>query len=246
MNQNYLSILTKKLVTLVNQIKAVLQQDYSVQDLNKLSSSLKSKLLGTKTALRSGDDIVYTQQKWDFKRVIGILSAGVVRYRVQCLLLLMLCILYLLNLFVIAPFSKKVQDQLEMRPAQWSALLGLIKQSRVAMQSQSSTSGLSLPSAVRPATVTLMDEMELQKIRNLMTARGIKPNLLRLTADNPPRVEFQASDVMFSVLVDVLDELRANWRLYPIQLQVVSGSGVGIVNISGVLAQYSGQAELSK
>lgn len=92
-----------------------------------------------------------------------------------------------------------------------------------------------------PSTVSSLDEMEIQKIRSVLTSRGIKPSVLRLTADNPPRIEMQASDAMFSVLLGVLDELRTTWSLYPEQLNVVSSSGAGIVNISGVLVQYGAQ-----
>jgi hypothetical protein len=47
---------------------------------------------------------------------------------------------------------------------------------------------------------------------------------------------------MFSVWLDVLEELRTNWRLYPTQLSVVAndagGGGAGMINVSGVLTQY--------
>ena len=129
-----------------------------------------------------------------------------------------------------------------MRPAQWSQLQSLIKLAK------SSNSSASQAPSYSPAvaTVTLLDDMELQKIRGVLTTRGLKPNVLRLTADNPPRIEFQASDAMFSVLLDSLDELRTTWRLYPEQLNVISTSGAGMVNISGVLVQYGGQAGMSK
>jgi hypothetical protein len=51
---------------------------------------------------------------------------------------------------------------------------------------------------------------------------------------------------MFSVLLDALDELRTTWRLYPEQLNVVSSTGAGVVNISGVLVQYGGQAGMAR
>jgi hypothetical protein len=51
---------------------------------------------------------------------------------------------------------------------------------------------------------------------------------------------------MFSVLLDVLEEMRVIWRVYPEQLNVISSSGAGMVNISGVLVQYGGQAEVSR
>jgi hypothetical protein len=47
---------------------------------------------------------------------------------------------------------------------------------------------------------------------------------------------------MFSVLLDMLEELRITWRLYPNQLSVVANSGAGMVNVSGVLMQYGSNA----
>jgi type II secretory pathway component PulM len=129
-----------------------------------------------------------------------------------------------------------------MRPAQWSQLQSLIK-----LAKSSSFSASQAPSySPGIATVTLLDDMEMQKIRSVLTARGLKPNVLRLAADNPPRIEFQATDAMFSVLLDTLDELRTTWRLYPEQLNVISTSGAGMVNISGVLVQYGGQAGMNR
>ena len=143
---------------------------------------------------------------------------------------------------MIAPYGQRVLNQLDMRPAQWSQLQSLIK---LAKSSNSSASQApSYNGGV--ATVTLLDDMELQKIRSVLTARGLKPNVLRLTADNPPRIEFQASDAMFSVLLDALDELRTTWRLYPEQLNVISTTGAGVVNISGALMQYGGQAGIAR
>ena len=120
-------------------------------------------------------------------------------------------VVLLVNAFVISPYAQRVQNQLDMRPAQWSQLQSLIK--------------LAKSISTAPVTISLLDDMELQKIRSVLTSRGIKPNALRLTADNPPRIELQASDAMFSVLRDTLDELRTTWRLYPEQLNVVSTSG---------------------
>jgi hypothetical protein len=157
-------------------------------------------------------------------------------------MLLVILLLLLLNAYVIAPYGQRVQNQLDMRPAQWSQLQSLIKLAKTAGASASSSP--SYGSGV--ATVTLLDDMELQKIRSILTSRGLKPNVLRLTADNPPRIEFQSSDAMFSVLLDALDELRTTWRLYPEQLNVVSTAGAGVVNISGVLVQHGGQAGMAK
>jgi type II secretory pathway component PulM len=83
--------------------------------------------------------------------------------------------------------------------------------------------------------------MELQKVRGILTARGLKPAVLRLTTDNPPRLEIQVSDAMFSLVLEVLDELRSTWRLYPTQMNVLAAGGPGVVNVSATLLQFSAQ-----
>ena len=92
------------------------------------------------------------------------------------------------------------------------------------------------------STVSPLDEQELQKILNVFTARGLKPSVFRLSTDNPPRIEFQASEVMFSVFLDALEELRTTWRLYPIQLSVLANGGAGMVSVSGMFSQYGSNA----
>jgi len=228
MNQSPLNNFSDKLVTFLNKVKELLSKDYSMQDLKNLKNlkSLPKKL----------------QQKFDMKQLPTLARQFIIEQRNVFIILFVVLLLLILNAFVIAPYSQQVQNQLDMRPAQWSQLQSLIKlaksSSLSASQSPSYSSGA--------ATVSLLDDMELQKIRGVLTTRGLKPNILRLTADNPPRIEFQASDVMFSVLLDALDELRTTWRLYPEQLNVVSSAGAGVVNFSGVLVQYGGQAGMAR
>ena len=62
---------------------------------------------------------------------------------------------------------------------------------------------------------------------------------MRLSLENPPRIEFQASDVLFSSVVDVLEELRATWHLYPERVEVSATSKMAIVNVSAALIQTS-------
>ena len=112
-----------------------------------------------------------------------------------------------------------------LRPMQWAQLENLIK--------------LSKSKPMQLNNVVLVDEAELQKIRNILIARGLKPSVLRLGVENPPRIELQASDVMFAVVVDVLEELRSTWRLYPERIELVATSSTAVVNLSASLVQTS-------
>ena len=234
---------SEKLITFLKKLKELLSQDYSLQDLKKIKSLpklLQEKLAQSKTAntsTTSGRAVL------ELERLPQLALAFAIRQRNTLVILLLIGLLLVVNALVIAPYSQKVQDQLEMRPVQWSQLQNLIKQAKSAASSgQSSYSAISNV----PSTVGQLDELELQKIRNILTARGLKPNLLRLTTDNPPRIELQASDVMFSVLLDALDELRVTWRLYPQELKVIAGSGAGMVNVSGNLQQQGSQLGASR
>ena len=127
--------------------------------------------------------------------------------------------------FWAAPYVQRLEGQMSLRPAQWAQLENLIK--------------LSKGKPLQLDTVVLVDEAELQKIRNVLIARGLKPSVLRLGVENPPRIELQASDVMFAVIVDVLEELRISWRLYPERIELVATPSTAIVNLSATLVQTS-------
>lgn len=216
----------------LKQAKELLSKDYSLQDLKNLKSLpkvLQQKMAGLKLASSNvAQGSTQAGAKFHYKQIPNLISAYIANNRNVVIGLAALIIALLVNALVISPYTQRVQNQLDMRPAQWSQLQSLIKQAK-------STS-------VAPVTVSLLDDMELQKIRNVLISRGIKPSVLRLTADNPPRIELQASDAMFSVLLDSLDELRSTWRLYPEQLNVVSTGGAGVVNIGGVLIQHNSQS----
>jgi hypothetical protein len=249
-----LSQFFEKLLAFLKKAKDLLSRDYSMQDLKDLKNQanlksltkvLQQKLSAVSTPSSLGSDGQLqsaSSEKFDNKKLPQIARRFLIEHRNAFILIVLALLLLLLNTFFIAPFGQRIQDQLDMRPAQWSQLQSLIKLAK------SSNPAVSQPSSFGSgvATVTLLDDQELQKIRNVLTSRGLKPNVLRLTADNPPRIEFQSSDAMFSVLLDALDELRITWRLYPEQLNVVASSGAGIVNISGVLVQHGGQAGMAR
>lgn len=216
----------------IKQAKELLSKDYSLQDLKNFKSLpkvLQQKIAGWKlTSHRFAKDSALTAEKFHYKQIPNLVRAYIFSHRNIVVGFVILIAALVVNAFVVSPYIQRVQNQLEMRPAQWSQLQSLIKQAKSANAA--------------PVTVTLLDDLELQKIRNVLISRGIKPSVLRLTADNPPRIELQASDAMFSVLLDSLDELRITWRLYPELLNVVSAGGPGVVNVGGVLVQHGGQS----
>jgi hypothetical protein len=250
MSQSPLNSFSESLSTFLKKVKELLSKDYSMQDLKNLKNlksfpkTLQQKLSvvqnGLSKTASSAESTASTISEFDIKQLPTMVRQFVIEKQNAFIILFIVLLLLVLNVFVIAPYGQRVQNQLDMRPAQWSQLQSLIKLAK------SSSASLSPSYSSKVVTVTLLDDIELQKIRGVFITRGLKPSVLRLTADNPPRIEFQASDAMFSVLLDVLDELRTTWRLYPEQLNVDSSTGAGVVNISGVLVQQGGQAGMAR
>ena len=233
------NIFLEKLSAFAQQIKALLTKDYSMQDLRNLPNLVQDWWNNSAKQITQSQGVGSTKNALslkslgalDLKQALQILQRFLLNQRKALLLVLLLVLVWVAYIFLLAPYSLRLQERLEMRPAQWSQLQSLI---RIAKTSAAG-SGLS-------TTVSSLDDREVEKILSGLKSRGIKPSVFRLTTDNPPKLEFQASEVMFSVLLDVLEELRITWRLYPNQLSVVANSGAGMVNVSGVLTQYGTNA----
>jgi hypothetical protein len=95
--------------------------------------------------------------------------------------------------------------------------------------------------SARSTLVTTLDESEMQKVRAVLAARDIKPNLLRLSNDNPPRLEFQANEALFSSWIEVLNELRQVWCLYPETVSMIASATPGVVQVSSTLRQMNAE-----
>ena len=233
------NIVLEKLSAFGQQIKALLTKDYSMQDLRNLPNLVQDWWNNSAKQITQSQGVDSTKNALslkslgalDLKQALQIVQRFLLNQRKALLLMLLLLVLWITYILLLAPYSLRLQEQLEMRPAQWSQLQSLIRISKTS----AAGSGLS-------TTVSNLDDREVEKILSGLKSRGIKPSVFRLTTDNPPKLEFQASEVMFSVLLDVLEELRITWRLYPSQLSVVANSGAGMVNVSGVLTQYGTNA----
>ena len=233
------NIVLEKLSAFGQQIKALLTKDYSMQDLRNLPNLVQDWWNNSAKQITQSQGVDSTKNALslkslgalDLKQALQIVQRFLLNQRKALLLMLLLLLLWITYILLLAPYSLRLQERLEMRPAQWSQLQSLIRISKTS----AAGSGLS-------TTVSNLDDREVEKILSGLKSRGIKPSVFRLTTDNPPKLEFQASEVMFSVLLDVLEELRITWRLYPSQLSVVANSGAGMVNVSGVLTQYGTNA----
>jgi len=238
MKPNESNSLMGKMRTGLAHIKAALTKDYSWQDITAWLSNKRahasSANIDSNTTLGSADR--RTPGLSSFSNIPMALAAAAGRHRM--LLAALLCI----GLFAVAsqlwllPLTKTMQAQLDLRPVQWAQLQHLVRVNQVASATGVGASSMTT-SSPRATLVTMLDDAEMQKVRAVLAARDIKPNVLRLSNDNPPRLEFQANDVLFSAWIEVLDELRQVWRLYPETVSAIASANAGIVQISSSLKQ---------
>jgi len=139
-------------------------------------------------------------------------------WAVLAVVLVFICLHYWL-----LPSVSNLESRVALRPAQWAQLENLIR--------------LSKANALQVSAAEPLDEAELQRMRIILATKGIRPAVLRLSLENPPRVELQMSEVVFSSAVDALEELRKTWNLYPDTIEVSATPKLSVVNLSASLKQ---------
>lgn len=222
-------------------LKNLFSQDFSVEDLRRLPHLLKWywQQIIDRDAMSADDKSTQLQIKkiWDAKLHLHSVQHWILTQRKlifsAVLLITVLCAYQLL----INPYLKLLQEKLFIRPAQWAQLEYLVMLSKT--NGELSNSGGFAFNRLPPPS--FIDETEMQRIQLVFVSRGIKLGVFRLGSDNLPQIELQANEVIFSVLLDALEELRLNWRLYPIRMNIVATPSPGVVSISGALRQYGVQ-----
>lgn len=205
---NFKQILWK----LLSRLKLILGADYSFADLN--INSIKRQILSAISSLGHIDQSNLMQAFSDF----------ITRSRTRLFYLLAVMSSILLLIFVLLPYQRSMMDRLSIRPAQWSHLQNLITDSHV----------LAIPANPQSSP----EQFELQAFKVMLLSRDIKPVNLVIIAGNPVKVELKANEVLFSALLDILEQARIQWRLYPEELNIQAGNLPGVVTIDGRLVQY--------
>ena len=236
MKPNETSTLMEKIMNGLGQIKAALTKDYSWQDIKAWMSNRSAHASTANTASTNSSAGNAGSSSSGLSNLPLVLMAVAERHRMLFIALLCIVLFAIATQLWLLPLTKIMQAQLELRPVQWAQLQQMVK---VNQAISAAGVGASTPGAsdVRATLVTPLDESEMQKVRALLAARDIKPNVLRLSNDNPPRLELQANDVLFSAWIEVLDELRQVWRLYPENVSAIASANPGIVQISSTLKQ---------
>jgi hypothetical protein len=236
MKPNETNTVMEKITQGLGQIKAALTKDYSWQDIKTWLSNRSAPSSTTNTASTNSSVSTAGSSFASVSNLPQALAAAVGRHRMLLIALVCIALFAIASQIWLLPMTKTMQAQVELRPVQWAQLQHVLKVNQLISASGvgGSTAGTS---GSRATLVTPLNEAEMQKVRAVLAARDIKPNVLRLSNDNPPRLELQANDVLFSAWIEVLDELRQVWRLYPETVSAIASANPGIVQISSSLKQ---------
>jgi hypothetical protein len=236
MKPNESNTVMEKITKGLGQVKAALTKDYSWQDIKTWMSNRSASSSTTNTASTASSTLT------SVSNLPQALAAAAARHRILVIALVCIALFAIASQVWLLPLTKTMQAQLELRPVQWAQLQHVLKVNQLisAPGVGGSTAGAS---GARATLVTPLNESEMQKVRAVLAARDIKPNVLRLSNDNPPRLELQANDVLFSAWIEVLEELRQVWRLYPESVSAIASANPGIVQISSTLKQAQAQAQ---
>jgi hypothetical protein len=236
MKSNESNTVMEKIMKGLGQVKAALTKDYSWQDIKTWISNRSARASTADTASTASSTLT------SVSNLPQALAAAAGRHHMLLIALVCIALFAIASQLWLLPMTKTMQAQLELRPVQWAQLQHVLKVNQLisAPGVGGSTAGAS---GARATLVTPLNESEMQKVRAVLAARDIKPNVLRLSNDNPPRLEIQANDVLFSAWIEVLEELRQVWRLYPESVSAIASANPGIVQISSTLKQAQAQAQ---
>jgi hypothetical protein len=140
MSQRPMNQFSEKLITFLKKVKELLSKDYSIQDLKNLKNlkslpkTLQQKFSDVQGGLSkaissaelSSSPSASSTSKFDIKQLPTLARHFVIEQRNAFFMLFVVFLILVLNAFVIAPYGQRVQDQLDMRPAQWSQLQSLL------------------------------------------------------------------------------------------------------------------------
>ena len=237
MKPNETNTVMEKMTKGLSQIKAALTKDYSWQDIKAWMSGKAAHASSASTVSLRPAVGSTGRSSHELSNLPMALVAAAGRHRMLLAALLCLALFAIASQTWLLPLTKTMQAQLDLRPVQWAQLQHLIKVNQV-----TSSARVNAYSA-RATLVTLLNESEMQKVRAVLAARDIKPNVLRLSNDNPPHLEFQANDVLFSAWIEVLGELRQVWHLYPENVSAIASATPGLVQVSSTLKQMQVQQQ---
>jgi hypothetical protein len=251
MKPNETNTVMEKIMKGLGQVKAALTKDYSWQDIKTWISnrsahgSIADTVSTASTTSANSSTGTVGSSLASLSNLPQALAAAAGRHRMLVIALVCIALFAITSQVWLLPLTKTMQAQLELRPVQWAQLQHVLKVNQL-ISAPGVGGSAAGASGARATLVTPLNEAEMQKVRAVLAARDIKPNVLRLSNDNPPRLEIQANDVLFSAWIEVLEELRQVWRLYPESVSAIASANPGIVQISSTLKQAQVQAQVQQ
>lgn len=131
-----------------------------------------------------------------------------------------------LVLILVLNQTRAQQQMLDLRPAQLTAVESMIEDSKT--------------KRLLADTIPTLSENEVETIKVILQNRGITMNILRLSLEQRPVLEFQTDQASFGQWVAFLEEVQRRWYLFPSQMVVKSTDSPEIVSIRGILQQDTG------
>jgi hypothetical protein len=86
--------------------------------------------------------------------------------------------------------------------------------------------------------VNQLDDRELEEFKKLLISKGMKVGHLSIQEMNEPSIQLQLKYVSFASLIDLLNESRVIWHLYPMDISVEAADSSGIVHVNATLMQF--------
>jgi hypothetical protein len=86
--------------------------------------------------------------------------------------------------------------------------------------------------------VNQFDDKELDEFKKLLISKGMKVGHLSIQAKNDPSIQMQLKSISFAAFIDLLNESRVIWHLYPMDISVEATESAGIVHINATLTQF--------
>lgn len=89
-------------------------------------------------------------------------------------------------------------------------------------------------------SVVTFDNQELEKLKKILINKGMMVVHLSINANDVASIEMQLKHVSFASFIDVLNESKEIWHLYPLKVSIDATDSAGIVDVKATLKQFGG------
>lgn len=206
--------------SIIAKLNAILKKNYSFVDFN-LDKAKRVLNFSRYSVFRQDSSALV---KVDREKLIKSFIRLMTQERIRLIYLASIFTVIFIGVAVLIPHARVLTDRLSLRPAQWAHLQNLI------MSSQAR--------AISATPPLQFDDVQLQGLRSMFLSRDIKPLTLVISSRSPVKLEIKANNVPFSAFLDVLEQMRIQWNLYPDELDIQATELPAVVSIKGFFLQH--------